>query len=154
MKTSKYDEMCLEYDFLSKSGGFPADSEKRDSCIAGTVIRQNFHAFSSPPFCNPKFCLFPTVFSHRTHRASFRPLNRTLQPQTTVFSPKISTSSIRVRRSKKSSEFLLDEKGSQMRELPSAGDTEDGELNQGPAHDARVGRFGLVSEFGFSFLIL
>ncbi len=52
-----------------------------------------------------------------------------------------------------SGQFLLDEKCSQMRKLPGAGDAQDSELNQGPAHDARVCRFGLVSELCFSFLL-
>lgn len=41
-----------------------------------------------------------------------------------------------------------------MRELPCAGDTQDGELDERPAHDARVGRFGLIAEFGFALLYL
>lgn len=39
-----------------------------------------------------------------------------------------------------------------MRELPGASDAEDDELDQDPADDARVGGFGLITEFGFAFL--
>lgn len=49
-------------------------------------------------------------------------------------------------------ELLLDEEGAQMRELPCASDAEDGKLNQGPADDARVCVFRLVTELGLAFL--
>lgn len=39
-----------------------------------------------------------------------------------------------------------------MRQLPGAGSREDDELDDGPADDARVGGFGLVTEFGLTFL--
>lgn len=39
-----------------------------------------------------------------------------------------------------------------MRELPGTSDTEDDELDHGPAYDTSVGGFGLISEFRFSFL--
>jgi hypothetical protein len=51
-----------------------------------------------------------------------------------------------------SSQFLLDEEGSQMRQLPSASHAQHNELDERPAHDLGVGGFTLVSEFGFSFL--
>lgn len=38
-----------------------------------------------------------------------------------------------------------------MRELPSAGGRQDGDLDQSPAHNTGVGRFGLITEFGFTF---
>jgi hypothetical protein len=50
------------------------------------------------------------------------------------------------------SQFLLDEEGSQMRQLPSAGHAQHDELNERPAHDLGVGGFTLVSKLGFSFL--
>ena len=50
------------------------------------------------------------------------------------------------------SKLLLDEESSQVRQLPRAGDTEDGELDQGPAYDAGVCGFGLIAEFSFAFL--
>ena len=40
-----------------------------------------------------------------------------------------------------------------MRELPRACDTQDGELDEGPAHDAGVCGFGLIAEFGFTLLL-
>jgi hypothetical protein len=39
-----------------------------------------------------------------------------------------------------------------VRELPRACDTQDGELDERPAHDAGVGGFGLIAEFGFTLL--
>jgi hypothetical protein len=39
-----------------------------------------------------------------------------------------------------------------MRQLPRAGDTENGELDQGPSDDTSVCGFGLVAELGFAFL--
>jgi len=39
-----------------------------------------------------------------------------------------------------------------MRELPGAGGGQHSHLNQGPAHDAGVGGFGLVTELGLTFL--
>ena len=39
-----------------------------------------------------------------------------------------------------------------MRQLPRAGDGQDGELDQGPSNNLAVGTFALVAEFGFSFL--
>lgn len=50
------------------------------------------------------------------------------------------------------SKLLLDEEGAQVGELPRAGYTQDGELDERPAHDAGVGCFGLVAEFGFALL--
>ena len=41
-----------------------------------------------------------------------------------------------------------------MRELPSAGGRQDGDLDQSPAHNTGVGRFGLITEFGFTFLYI
>ena len=40
-----------------------------------------------------------------------------------------------------------------MRQLPRAGDTQDGELDQNPADDTGIGRLGLVPELGLSFLL-
>jgi hypothetical protein len=48
--------------------------------------------------------------------------------------------------------LLLDEEGAQVGELPCAGDTQYDELDNGPANDACVCGFGLVAEFGFTFL--
>lgn len=48
--------------------------------------------------------------------------------------------------------FLLDEEGSQVRELPRAGGAQDDELDDHPPHDAGVGGLGLVSELGFPLL--
>ena len=39
-----------------------------------------------------------------------------------------------------------------MRQLPRAGDAQDDELDEGPAHDARVGGLGLVAELGLALL--
>jgi hypothetical protein len=39
-----------------------------------------------------------------------------------------------------------------MRQLPCAGDTENDELDDGPADDAGICSFGLVAELGFAFL--
>lgn len=39
-----------------------------------------------------------------------------------------------------------------MRKLPCASNSQDDELDERPADDARVGGFGLVAEFGFAFL--
>lgn len=39
-----------------------------------------------------------------------------------------------------------------MRQLPCAGDTQDGELDERPAHDAGVGGFGLIAELGLTLL--
>lgn len=39
-----------------------------------------------------------------------------------------------------------------MRKLPCAGGSQDDDLNDHPANDTRVGRLGLVSELGLSFL--
>jgi hypothetical protein len=39
-----------------------------------------------------------------------------------------------------------------MRELPCAGGAENKDLNEHVSHDTSVGRLGLVSEFGLSFL--
>ena len=36
--------------------------------------------------------------------------------------------------------------------MPGAGSGEDNELDDGPADDPRVGGFGLVTEFGLTFL--
>ena len=41
-----------------------------------------------------------------------------------------------------------------MRQLPCAGGCQDDDLNDHPANDTRVGRLGLVSELGLSFLSL
>lgn len=41
-----------------------------------------------------------------------------------------------------------------MRELPGACGGENGHLDQGPAHDAGVGCFGLIAEFGFALLYI
>jgi hypothetical protein len=48
--------------------------------------------------------------------------------------------------------LLLDEEGAQMRQLPCAGDTENDELDDGPANDAGICGLGLVAELGFAFL--
>jgi len=50
------------------------------------------------------------------------------------------------------SQFLLDEEGSQMRQLPCTGNTQDTQLNQRPAHDLCICRLALVTELGFPFL--
>ena len=52
----------------------------------------------------------------------------------------------------KLSQFLLDEEGAEMRQLPSAGHGEDDELDQSPTDDSGVGGFGLIAEFRFSIL--
>lgn len=39
-----------------------------------------------------------------------------------------------------------------MRQLPGTGYREDHELDQSPADDTRISSFGLITEFGFSFL--
>jgi hypothetical protein len=49
--------------------------------------------------------------------------------------------------------LLLDEEGSQVRKLPCTSDTENDELDNGPADNARVCVFGLVAEFGFALLL-
>jgi hypothetical protein len=48
--------------------------------------------------------------------------------------------------------LLLDEECPQMRQLPYASDTENDELDEGPANDAGVCVFGLVAELGFALL--
>ncbi len=48
--------------------------------------------------------------------------------------------------------LLLDEEGPQMRQLPCASDTEDGQLDHHPPHDTAVGGLGLVTELGLAFL--
>ena len=50
------------------------------------------------------------------------------------------------------SKLLLDEEGAEVGELPRAGYTQDGELDERPADDAGVGGFGLIAEFGFTLL--
>lgn len=50
------------------------------------------------------------------------------------------------------SEFLLDEKGAKMRELPCTGDTQDNELKERPFHHAGVGRLRLIPKFCFALL--
>lgn len=40
-----------------------------------------------------------------------------------------------------------------MGQLPGAGYAQDSELDERPAHDAGVGCFGLVAEFGFALLL-
>lgn len=52
------------------------------------------------------------------------------------------------------SELLLDEEGSEMRELPGAGDAEDDKLDDDPADDTGVCRLGLISELGLSLLYM
>jgi hypothetical protein len=47
---------------------------------------------------------------------------------------------------------LLDEEGSEVGELPGAGNAEGGELDKHPANYTAVGGFGLISEFGLTFL--
>lgn len=39
-----------------------------------------------------------------------------------------------------------------MRKLPSAGDSDDNELDDDPSNDTGIGSLGLISEFGFAFL--
>ena len=51
-----------------------------------------------------------------------------------------------------SCELLLDEEVAQVRELPGAGDAQDGQLDEDPADDAGVCALGLVTEVGFAFL--
>lgn len=51
-----------------------------------------------------------------------------------------------------SRQLLLDEEGAQVRELPCAGDAEHDDLDEGPAHDAGIGRLGLIAELGFALL--
>lgn len=52
----------------------------------------------------------------------------------------------------RSGKLLLDEEGPQMRQLPRAGDTQDGHLDERPPHNTRVGRLGLVAELGLTLL--
>lgn len=52
------------------------------------------------------------------------------------------------------SELLLDEEGSEMRELPGAGDAKDDKLDDDPADDTGVCRLGLISELGLSLLYM
>lgn len=47
---------------------------------------------------------------------------------------------------------MLDEEGSQMGELPSAGSSHDDQLNDDPPDDSTVGYLGLISELGFTLL--
>jgi hypothetical protein len=51
-----------------------------------------------------------------------------------------------------SSELLLDEEGTQVRELPCARDAQDDELDEDPADNAAVGGLRLVPELGLTFL--
>jgi hypothetical protein len=51
-------------------------------------------------------------------------------------------------------QFLLDEEVAEVGELPGAGADDDDELDDDPADDAGVCEFGMVSEFGFSFLFI
>lgn len=53
-----------------------------------------------------------------------------------------------------SSELLLDEKRSQMRQLPSAGETQDAQLDQRPPDDLRICGLALISKFGLPFLFV
>ena len=50
------------------------------------------------------------------------------------------------------SELLLDEERTQMGELPGACAPQDSQLDEDPADDSAVGRLGLISELGFTFL--
>jgi hypothetical protein len=50
------------------------------------------------------------------------------------------------------SKLLLDEKRAQVRKLPCASNTENDELDNGPANDACVCGFRLVAELGLTFL--
>jgi hypothetical protein len=49
-------------------------------------------------------------------------------------------------------QLLLDEEGSEMRELPGASDAKHNELNNDPSNNAGVCRLGLISELGLSLL--
>lgn len=51
-----------------------------------------------------------------------------------------------------SGEFLLDEEGTQVCELPGACNAQNDELHERPSYDAGVDRLGLIAEFNFSFL--
>lgn len=51
-----------------------------------------------------------------------------------------------------SSKLLLDEKSTKMRQLPGTSDTENSQLNQGPANDTGISGLGLIAEFGLTFL--
>lgn len=51
-----------------------------------------------------------------------------------------------------SGQLLLDEKGSKVRQLPSASDTQNHELEQSPSDHARIRRFRLITELGFALL--
>lgn len=50
-------------------------------------------------------------------------------------------------------QLLLDEEGAEVRKLPSASRGEDGELDQSPSDNTRVGSLGLVTEFRFTFTL-
>lgn len=50
-------------------------------------------------------------------------------------------------------QLLLDEEGTQMRQLPDAGTAENDELDNHPANDTGVGGLGLVSELGLAFTL-
>lgn len=49
-------------------------------------------------------------------------------------------------------QLLLNEERPQVRELPSARNGQNSQLNESPADNARVGSLRLVTEFGFTFL--
>jgi hypothetical protein len=50
-------------------------------------------------------------------------------------------------------ELLLDEEGSEVRQLPCAGNSQHSELDQDPADDTVVGELGLISELGLTLLL-
>lgn len=52
----------------------------------------------------------------------------------------------------RSCKFLLDKERPEMRQLPGAGGRQDDELDDGPADDTGIGRFGLITKFSLSFL--
>lgn len=53
-----------------------------------------------------------------------------------------------------SGNFGFDEESPQVRQLQRACNTKNSDLDQGPSYDARICQFGLVSEFGLTFLQL
>lgn len=50
-------------------------------------------------------------------------------------------------------QLLLNEERPQVRELPSARNGQNSQLNESPADNTTVGSLGLVTEFGFTFLL-
>ena len=98
--------------------------------ISHSLIGKITYTSSSPSF-------YPFITTSSTH------------PKSSQHSPaKIQTDMLE----RDLSKLLLDEEGAQVRQLPRAGDAQHGELDERPAHDARVGRLGLVAELGFALL--